>query len=286
MDLSRIPPDRPVLIAGCTGSGKSGLALRIAQDAGGVIVNADAMQVYAGMRVLTARPGPEEEARAPHALYGHVPFTARHSTGDWLREAAQLVGGRARPIFVGGSGLLFDALTRGLAAIPATPAPVRARGDAMALDEMLAALDPVTSARIDTANRARVQRAWEVAEATGRGLAAWQDDTPAPALPLSQATALVVERPLPELLSRLEDRLDAMLAGGAVAEVAALRPVWDPTLPAARAIGAAEILGHLEGRWPLEEARARILVATRAYAKRQRTWMRNRMRGWTRIAAG
>ncbi|MBS8228647.1 tRNA (adenosine(37)-N6)-dimethylallyltransferase, partial [Vannielia litorea] len=187
IDLKTLDAERPVLIAGPTASGKSALALEIAARAGGVIVNADALQVFANWRVLTARPSPEEEAATPHALYGHVPGDATYSVGHWLRDVAPLLTGTARPIITGGTGLYFTALTEGLADIPPIPPEVRSEADALPLAELLAALDAPQKARIDTANRARVQRAWEVQAATGTPLWRWQEQTPPPLLPLTAA---------------------------------------------------------------------------------------------------
>ena len=176
IDPDTLPPDRPVLIAGPTASGKSALALAIAEARGGVIVNADALQVFANWRVLTARPPAADLARAPHALYGHVPGDADYSVGHWLRDLRPLLA--RRPIIVGGTGLYFTALTEGLADIPPVPPGIRTEANALPLADMLAALDPPTRDRIDGNNRARVQRAFEVLRSTGRGLAAWQQDTP------------------------------------------------------------------------------------------------------------
>ena len=282
-DLS---PQAPVMIAGPTASGKSALALEIAEQQGGVIVNADASQVYACWRVLTARPSKQEEARARHALYGHVAATDDYSTGHWLREVEALMQTGIRPIITGGTGLYFAALTQGLAHIPPTPAEVRAQGDVLDIAQMLAALDPVTKARIDTANRARVQRAWEVWTATGRGLAAWQDDTGPPALPLERAAAFYFDVDKDWLNARIAKRFDLMLAEGALDEAAALHAMYDPSLPAHRAIGVPELMAHLDGVLTLKEARERAIIATRQYAKRQRTWMRSKMRDWTAIPVG
>ncbi|HAW47448.1 MAG TPA: tRNA (adenosine(37)-N6)-dimethylallyltransferase MiaA, partial [Roseovarius sp.] len=215
MQIETIDPSRPVLIAGPTASGKSALALAIARAQGGVIVNADALQVYANWRILSARPSPEEEAQAPHRLYGHVAPEQDYSAGHWLREVAPLLAAGARPIIVGGTGLYFAALTEGLADIPTTPPDIRAEGDRLLREAGVAALvdtlDPETRARIDTANPRRVQRAWEVQAATGRGLAAWQDATPPPLLPLARATPILVEAPKDWLNPRITHRFDAML---------------------------------------------------------------------------
>lgn len=284
-----IDPDRPVLIAGPTASGKSALALAIAAAQGGVIVNADALQVYANWRILSARPGPAEEAAHPHLLYGHVPPEADYSVGHWLREVAEALRGPARPIIVGGTGLYFAALTEGLAEIPPTPPEWRARADRLrqseGLERLLADLDAETRARIDPANPMRVQRAWEVQQATGRGLADWQDATPPPLLPLDACTALLVEAPTDWLDARIARRFDAMLAAGALDEVRANLATWDAARPAAKAIGAPELVAHLRGEITLDQARAAATIATRQFAKRQRTWFRARMKPWRHIAA-
>nr|WP_245398675.1 tRNA (adenosine(37)-N6)-dimethylallyltransferase MiaA [Oceaniglobus trochenteri] len=277
------------MIAGPTASGKSALALAIAETAGGVIVNADALQVFGNWRVLTARPDDGDLARAPHALYGHVPGDAPYSTGHWLRDVAGLPGG-ARPIIVGGTGLYFAALTEGLAEIPPTPSEVRALADARLAQDgapaLLAELDAATAARIDRLNPARIQRAWEVQQTTGRGLAAWQDETPPPLMPPETCLPVVIDAP-PEWLSpRIERRFDMMLDQGALNEARANLPGWDARRPASRAIGAPELIAHLRGDITLDEARSRAIVATRQYAKRQRTWFRKRMRAWHHIVAG
>ncbi len=276
-------PDLPVLIAGPTASGKSGLALEIAAAQGGVIVNADALQVYDCWRILTARPSVAEEALAPHALYGHVARDQAYSVGHWLREVAPLLAG-ARPIIVGGTGLAFAALTEGLVEIPPIPEPVRATADArrMAGDlaGLLAELDTATRARIDTANPARVQRAWEVLVTTGRGLADWQADTGAPLVPLSDAQTVLIDADADWLGQRIDRRFDAMVDAGALDEVRAELPFWDPARPSSRAIGAPELVAHLRGEITLERAVEAARIASRQYAKRQRTWFRKRMAGW------
>ncbi|MEQ9260762.1 MAG: tRNA (adenosine(37)-N6)-dimethylallyltransferase MiaA [Roseovarius sp.] len=285
-------PARPVLIAGPTASGKSALALDLAEREGGLIVNADAIQVFANWRILTARPSPEEEVRAPHALYGHVPGDQPYSVGAWLRELAPLLEGGARPIIVGGTGLYFSALTEGLAEIPPIPGEIRAeaqrRIEAEGTGALLYALDSDTRARIDTANPRRVQRAWEVLQATGRGIAAWQDATPPPLLPLSACTAFVIDAPKAWLTPRIERRFGKMLEAGALEEARANLASWDPEAPSAKAIGAPELIAHLRGETSLETARERAIIATRQFAKRQRTWFRARMRpenGWRGLSA-
>ncbi|QYX58397.1 tRNA (adenosine(37)-N6)-dimethylallyltransferase MiaA [Roseovarius sp. SCSIO 43702] len=282
-----IDPARPVLIAGPTASGKSALALEIAEQSGGVIVNADSMQVYDNWRILSARPSPQDEARAPHLLYGHVPRFADYSAGHWLREVAKILEGGTRPIIVGGTGLYFRALTEGLAEIPPTDPAIRARADAIlvehGLDALLRDLDAETRGRIDTANPMRVQRAWEVLTATGRGLAAWQAATKPPLLPAGRAHAIVLDAPKDWLTPRIETRFDAMLAAGALEEARANLDGWDPAHPSARAHGGPELVAHLRGEMTLEDARDRATIITRQYAKRQRTWFRKHMRDWTWI---
>ncbi|MCD1626981.1 MAG: tRNA (adenosine(37)-N6)-dimethylallyltransferase MiaA [Paracoccaceae bacterium] len=282
-DLSQIPADHPVLIAGPTASGKSALAMSIAEQQGGVIVNADAIQVFANWRVLTARPDAADEARCTHRLYGHVAGNAPYSVGHWLREITPLLHG-PRPIIVGGTGLYFSALTEGLAQIPTLPAHIRPEAEARlqngGIATLLADLDAATLARIDQRNPMRVQRAWEVWRGTGRGLADWQDDTPPPLLPLSQATAILFDAPKDWLNARIVQRFDAMLAGGALDEARANLDSWNPDDLSAKAIGAAELIAHLRGKITLDQARDRATIATRQFAKRQRTWFRARMGAW------
>jgi tRNA dimethylallyltransferase len=281
--IATVPRAAPVLIAGPTASGKSALALALARAQGRQIVNADALQVYARWRILTARPTPDEEAAVPHRLYGHVGRDEAWSTGHWLRAVAGILAEDPAPVIVGGTGLYFTALTSGLAEIPPVPPAVRAVADAMPLGALVADLDPETAARIDLANRARVQRAWEVLRATGRGLAAWQAETGPPVLPAARAVRVVLDPPRDWLAARIDARFDAMLAAGALDEVARELPHWDPVQPSARAIGAPELVAHLEGRMSLAEAATAAKAASRQYAKRQRTWFRNRMGDWPRL---
>lgn len=275
----------PVLIAGPTASGKSALALWIADTFGGVIVNADALQVYDGWSILTARPDMSELARAPHHLYGHVPFDTPYSVGHWLRDVTPFMAG-VRPIIVGGTGLYFRALTEGLVDIPATPPDLRAQADKMPMESLLAQIDPAAVARIDTLNRARVQRAWEVQRATGRSIATWQAETPAPALPLTRAIPLVLRPEAQWLNERIARRFDAMLHQGALAEAEAMRASWNPTHLSSKAIGAAELIAHLNGESTLDQAREAAIIGSRQYGKRQRTWFRKGMRDWHEISLG
>lgn len=280
-----LTPRTPVLIAGPTASGKSALALQIARAQGGVIVNADALQVFAGWRILTARPDAADLAAAPHALYGHVPFDAAYSVGHWLRDAAPFLAGTDRPIIVGGTGLNFAALTQGLAAIPQTPDAIRQEANTLPLATLLAALDPDTAGRIDRQNRMRVQRAWEVLQATGRSLAQWQDATPAPLLPVQNAMCITLDAPKDWLDARIARRFDQMLAQGALDEARQMLPDWDPAHLSSKAIGAPELIAHLQGKLTLAEARDAAIIASRQYAKRQRTWFRARHAAWHPVAA-
>ena len=281
--LPPVPDGKPVLIAGPTASGKSALALEIAEKFGGVIVNADASQVYDCWRVISARPSAEEEARAPHLLYGHVAYDQEYSTGHWLREVTPLLSGDARPIIVGGTGLYFSALTEGMAEIPATPSAIRAEADQLTLQTLIDGVDARTQERIDTNNRARVQRAWEVQRATGRSLSNWQAQTPPPVLDLKDTVPIVFDVDKQWLLDRITRRFDQMLDTGALQEVEAMRDLFEPSLPAFKAIGVPELMAYLDGGMTLDDARDRATIATRQFAKRQRTWFRARMKNWNRI---
>jgi len=293
LPLTLPDPARPVLIAGPTASGKSALALQLATMQGRVVINADALQVHDSWSVLTARPPQADLAQAPHHLYGHVPKGAAYSVGHWLREVAPLLARRPNAVIVGGTGLYLSALTEGLATIPPTPPEIRARADALLRDSgpdaLLAGLDARTAARIDRQNPARLQRAWEVLMATGRGLADWQEDTGPPLLPLNTTTALVLMPAREWLNTRITARFAAMLQGGALEEARAALPHWpaDAGTPSAplwtRAIGAAELIAHLRGQISLERAEADATLATRQYAKRQRSWFRSRMKAWQRL---
>ena len=286
---------RPILIAGPTASGKSALALRVAERVGGAVVNADASQVYDCWRILSARPGPEDLARAPHRLYGHVSCAEVYSVGAWLRDLAptldELAGSGLRPVIVGGTGLYLSALTDGLAEVPPIPPETRARSEAMlrgsgpgALIADLERLDPATLARLDRANPMRVQRAWEVVTATGRGLADWQAARTRPLIDPALAVRLVLDPEISRLNYLIEARFHKMIDSGAIEECAAFRASGlDQALPSARALGARELMAFLDGTLDLETATERAVTATRQFAKRQRTWFRSRMRDWRRI---
>lgn len=286
MSLPEIAPSQPVLIAGPTASGKSALAQQIAEEQGGVIINADAIQVFANWRVLTARPSAEDESRARHALYGHVPHDADYSVGHWLRELAPLLQGAERPIITGGTGLYFSALTEGLADIPPTPPKVREEANDRVTQEgfaaLLAELDPETASRIDRQNPMRVQRAWEVLRTTGKPLADWQDATPPPLLRLDQTVPILFDVDKDWLNARIAHRFAQMIDLGALDEARANLASWDATLLSNKAIGAPELISHLRGEMTLDEACEAATITTRQFAKRQRTWFRKRMKDWVR----
>ena len=293
--LKQIDPDRPILLAGPTASGKSALALMLADRFDGVIINADALQVYGCWRVLTARPDAAELALAPHELYGHVGRDQVYSVGEWLREVSAVLAAQPKrtPIIVGGTGLYLSALSNGLADIPNVRNEVRATADERIKAEGHAGLladlqkhDPKTAARIDVNNPVRVQRAWEVFQSTATGLADWQDNTSAPLVPLEGAVqnALVIDAPKEWLTPRINKRFARMMDQGALAECRANLVDWDPARPSDRAIGAADLIAYLHNDLPLEKAVENATILTRQYAKRQRSWFRARMRDWTWIS--
>ena len=280
----RITGAAPVLIAGTTASGKSRLALAVARATGGTIVNADAQQVYRCWRILTARPSDAEVSLAPHALFGHVASDEPYSVGDWLAEVGSLVATATGPlIFTGGTGLYFRALTEGLADIPPIPRDIHNAALAGDPAKLARELDAKTAARIDLQNPRRVQRAWEVWQATGRGLADWQDATPPPLCPLGRCQPILLDADRNWLNGRIARRFARMLAAGALDEAHAALAEWDPTHQSSQAIGARELIAHLRGDLTLDEATGAAITATRQYAKRQRTWFRAHMAGWVRI---
>jgi tRNA dimethylallyltransferase len=279
-----------LLIAGPTAGGKSAAALALAERLGGVIVNTDSMQVYRELRVLTARPSAEDEARAPHTLYGHVPMTERYSVGRYQEDAARTleearVGGRV-PIFTGGTGLYFDVLEKGLSPIPPVPPAVRAanreRLEEVGSDAFFATFsecDPETASALRPRDTQRVLRAADVFEATGWPLARWQNEKGKPVLEGLDVRRIVIAPPREELYARIDRRFDMMIANGALDEARSLAAL-DPTLPAARALGVRQLLRHFAGELALDAAVEDVKRETRRYAKRQLTWFRNRMPDW------
>jgi tRNA dimethylallyltransferase len=284
------------LIAGPTASGKSALALRLAEAVVGEIINADSMQLYADLRVLTARPPPAETARAPHHLFGVADAADGWSVGRWLRAATEVLDqilGRGRDaVVVGGTGLYFRALTQGLAEIPPVPAEARRQAEAdfermgeAAFRARLATADPAAAARIAPGDRQRLARAWEVHAATGTPLSDWQSASE-PALSPGTWRAVALDPPRAALYARCDARLAAMVEAGALEEVAALvARDLDPTLPAMKAVGVREFAAQVAGEATPAEALAAAQRETRRYAKRQATWMRGQMADWPRIDA-
>ncbi|MFZ4809159.1 MAG: tRNA (adenosine(37)-N6)-dimethylallyltransferase MiaA [Hyphomicrobiaceae bacterium] len=285
-----------ILIAGPTASGKSALAVALAERFGGTVINADSMQVYRDLRILTARPAPSDEARAPHRLYGHVPATEPYSAGRYVREAACAImaaqaDGRV-PIVVGGTGLYFKALLEGLAPLPPVDPAVRAHwraaaatSGAAALHGVLAGRDATMAARLAPGDTQRIVRALEVLESTGRSLADWQRVRGEPVLREAATVRLVLAPPREVILARVEARFAAMVAGGAVEEVAALvRFGLDPTLPVLRAVGVPPLVRLLAGAIDHATAVAAGQSDTRRYVKRQMTWLRGHMMSWNWIS--
>lgn len=283
-----------MLIAGPTASGKSALALALAERTGGVVLNADSMQVYGDLAVLTARPSDADLKRAPHHLYGHVDADAEYSVGHWLTDAkaalrAAWIEGRL-PILVGGTGLYFRALTQGLVEVPPIPEAVRAavRGAAEGqeserLHQRLIDVDPPAAARIGPNDRQRILRALEVAQATGRPLSQWQSEVQPPFLPPESYVPLVLEVEPETLRRRIDERFLAMLDQGALEEVRRLAARrLDPARTALKAHGAPALTRHLAGTMSLADAIAEGQGDTRRYAKRQRTFFRHQMADWPR----
>jgi tRNA dimethylallyltransferase len=278
-----------VLLAGPTASGKSALALTLAQKRGGMVINADSMQVYRDLRVLTARPLPQEEAIAPHRLYGHVDAAVNFSAGAWVSDAAGVLAEARKenlvPVFVGGTGLYFKALTRGLSAVPSIPAHIRedvrarlARDGVEALHAELARRDPASAERLKPRDRSRIARALEVIEATERSLTDWHREGLPPLLAAGTYRALFLAPDRDELYARIDARFDRMLKTGALEEVARLAARnLDPLLPAMKAHGVPPLIRHLKGEITLEEASEIGRADTRHYAKRQFTWFRHQL---------
>jgi tRNA dimethylallyltransferase len=281
-----------ILIAGPTASGKSALALTLAEKLGGVIVNADSMQVYRDLRVITARPTPAEQRRLPHLLYGHIDAAENFSVGRWCEEAAAALAATQRTartvIIVGGTGLYFNALTRGLAAVPPIPAEIRHQVRTRLLSEGVGKLhaelkwrDPAAAARLMPGDRARITRALEVVLSTGRSLLDWHEDNKPPGLDAGSAAKIFLMPEREDLLARIDARFDAMIAAGALDEVRALAARnLDPGLPAMKAHGVPWLLRHLAGEITLDTAAAEAKRDTRRYTKRQVTWFRNQLPGF------
>ncbi|MDX2308270.1 MAG: tRNA (adenosine(37)-N6)-dimethylallyltransferase MiaA [Hyphomicrobium sp.] len=288
---------RPILIAGPTASGKSALALALAERLGGTVVNADSMQVYREIPILAARPTAADEARAPHRLYGHVPSTEAYSAGRFIREVSALLpaiqAAGSFPIIVGGTGLYFKALLEGLSPIPSVPDDIRAHwrreGERLgpdALHAVLAKRDPAMATRLERGDRQRIVRALEVLDATGRSLADWQNQPGSPVVPAGGCVGIVLSPPRDWLHERSAARFDAMMAMGALAEAEAAEAMaLDGDLPAARALGMRPLRAHVRREIELEMAVTRAKAETRQYIKRQETWLRRHMMSWKRLSA-
>lgn len=278
-----------VLIAGPTASGKSALALALAEATRGIVINTDSMQVYRDLRIITARPTPQEEARVPHRLYGYCDAAVNCSSGAWINDAAKVLH-EARsenrlPIFTGGSGLYFKALTRGLSAVPPIPQEIRddvrarleQRGPE-ALHGELAKRDPASAEKLKARDRSRIARAFEVIEATGRSLTDWHRDGLPPLLSPDQTAALFLNPDRDELYARIDKRFSKMIDAGALDEVAVLAArKLDSLLPAMKAHGVPALIRHLDGDITLDEAIEIGRADTRHYAKRQFTWFRHQL---------
>lgn len=278
-----------ILIAGPTASGKSALALALARKLNAIVVNADSMQVYQDLRIITARPSAEEAQQAPHRLYGHVDAAENYSVGRWCSEVAATLDSTARYgraiIIVGGTGLYFNALTRGLAAVPPISPEIRKEVRARLASEGVGALhaelkerDPAAAARLMPGDRARISRALEVVLATGRSLIDWHEEEKPAAVDLSRAAKVFLMPDRDELMRRIDARFDAMIAAGAVDEVRTLAARnLDPQLPAMKAHGVPWLIRHLNGEIGLEQAADAAKRETRQYTKRQATWFRNQL---------
>jgi len=289
---------RAILIAGPTASGKSALALAIAQRLGGAVVNADSMQVYRDLRILTARPTPDEERSVRHELFGHVDACVNYSVGRWLEDFRLLLEKLEQegvtPIVAGGTGMYYKAALYGLSDIPQVPAEVREKIRAEAegrapeyLHARLAERDPETAARLRPTDPQRILRALEVFEATGKPLASFQGARMASLLDQSECLAFFLAPPREELYARIDARFDDMLRKGALEEVEALGARGlDPALPAMRAHGAPHLLRFLRGELSLEEAAAQGKLDTRHYSKRQFTFARHQLASFRWIAPG
>jgi tRNA dimethylallyltransferase len=284
-----------ILIAGPTASGKSALALGVAERLGGTIINADSMQVYRDLRIITARPTMDEEARVPHRIYGHVDAAENYSVGRWLADVASVLrevraAGRV-PIFVGGTGLYFKGLTQGLSSVPPVPADIRAGVRARMEAEGPAALHAELSRRepssqLTPGDRTRIARALEVLEATGRPLSEWHREGLPPLIDASRAVKVFLAIERSELRRRIDARFAAMLAAGALDEVRALAArKLDPLLPAMKAHGVPWLIRHLAGELTLPEAAEGAKNDTRRYTKRQFTWARHQLPDWTWMTA-
>jgi tRNA dimethylallyltransferase len=287
---------KPILIAGPTASGKSALGIKLAREHGGVVINADALQVYRQWHVLTARPDDSETSQCLHWMYGHVDIGMPYSVGHWLTGIKKCLkdahSQNLRPIILGGTGLYFQMLTQGLAPIPEISDETKRQADEIEntvgkneFASILADKDPKTFARIDTQNPMRTRRAWEVLIDTGKGLSDWQDDTPPPILDIRETVPVNLVCNTQWLNARIEKRFHMMIDAGALDECRAVlgAGLWDENHPSCRAIGARELINHIENGTDIETEIDHAIIQTRQYAKRQRTWFRSKMSNWNAL---
>ena len=283
-NVDEIDSNKPVLIAGQTASGKSHLALEIAKKYGGIIINADAIQIYKNWRILTARPSSMDEVMIKHKLYGHIDGATDYSVGTWIQEIKEILAANSRPIIVGGTGLYFSALTNGLVDIPEISDPIRQeannRIEKNGFESLVKEIDPETSQKIDINNPVRVQRAWEVLRSTGRGLNSWHSETPKPTLDLRMCKAILVHGEVSIINKRITKRFDQMMEKGLIQEAESNLANWNKFHPSSKAIGAQELIAFLNNHISKDQLREQIIIATRQYAKRQRTWFRSKMKNW------
>ena len=285
--INKTSSETPILIAGQTASGKSQLALQIAEKKDKIIVNADAIQVYENWRILTARPSITDESLTTHMLYGHIAAQIEYSVGHWLKDIQKILSIYPNPIIVGGTGLYFSSLTNGLIDIPDIPAQIRLeaknRIQHEGLGSLIAEIDLETRKKIDKNNPMRVQRAWEVMKATGRGLACWHNETPKPILDLKNCETILVDCDTSVVNNRINSRFYQMLEDGLLEEASRNFSTWDENNPSSKAIGAKEIMAFLNDDISMKQLKEEVVVATKQYAKRQRTWFRSKMKSWKQL---
>ena len=287
-NFDKIDKNIPVLIAGQTASGKSQIAIDIAKKQGRIIINADAIQVFKNWRILTARPSSVDEAKVNHKLYGHIDGNTDYSVGTWIKEVKEILSSNSRPIIVGGTGLYFSALTNGLVDIPEISASIRQEANNRikknGFESLVGEIDQETVQKIDKNNPMRVQRAWEVLRSTGRSLNSWHQETPKPTLDLRMCKAILVDGEVSLINNRIIKRFDQMIEKGLIEEAENNIATWNASSPSSKAIGSHELIAYLNNEISMDQLREQIVIATRQYAKRQRTWFRSKMKSWERYS--
>ena len=280
--------EKPILLVGPTASGKSKIAMSLAIRLDRHIINADALQVYSNWRILTARPTLKDETIIPHQLYGHKAADEEYSVGHWLREISNILATNKKVIIVGGTGLYFSTLTEGLANIPKISDETKIIGKKTLMDQgiqsLIEDLDKETRECIDIKNQMRVIRAWEVYKETGKSLKNWQSETKAPILPLTECQSLVINPDKNDLDKKIRARFEKMIEMGALNEVRKNLDTFNNSKIASKPIGASELISYLKNKVSLDEAITNASIATRQYAKRQRTWIKSRMKQWDDIS--